>query len=126
MFGLARNPVTADGARLTIPAKMMKLMPLPMPRSVMSSPIHISAMAPGGQGGDLGQGREAGEVEPAGQDAARVEERQEPVGLQHRHRDGEVAGVLVDLVATVLTLAAERLQRGHDARISCMMIEELM
>ena len=34
----------ARGARLTMPAKMMKLMPLPMPRSVMSSPIHISAM----------------------------------------------------------------------------------
>ena len=29
-----------------MPAKMMKLMPLPMPRSVISSPIHISAMAP--------------------------------------------------------------------------------
>ena len=25
---------------------MMKLMPLPIPRSVISSPIHISAMAP--------------------------------------------------------------------------------
>ena len=29
-----------------MPAKMMKLMPLPMPRSVMSSPIHISRMVP--------------------------------------------------------------------------------
>jgi hypothetical protein len=29
-----------------MPAKMMKLMPLPMPRSVMSSPIHISTIAP--------------------------------------------------------------------------------
>ena len=36
----------APGARLTMPAKMMKLMPLPMPRSVMSSPIHIRVMAP--------------------------------------------------------------------------------
>ena len=29
-----------------MPAKMMKLIPLPIPRSVMSSPIHISAMEP--------------------------------------------------------------------------------
>ena len=29
-----------------MPAKMMKLMPLPMPRSVMSSPIHIRRMVP--------------------------------------------------------------------------------
>ena len=46
MFGLARKAPSALGARLTMPAKMMKLMPLPMPRSVMSSPIHIRAMAP--------------------------------------------------------------------------------
>ena len=36
----------APGARLTMPAKMMKLMPLPMPRSVISSPIHIRAIEP--------------------------------------------------------------------------------
>ena len=29
-----------------MPAKMMKLMPLPMPRSVMSSPIHIARTVP--------------------------------------------------------------------------------
>ncbi len=29
-----------------MPAKMMKLMPLPMPRSVMSSPIHITRTVP--------------------------------------------------------------------------------
>ena len=46
MFGLSRNELSAPGARLTMPAKMMKLMPLPMPRSVMSSPIHIRTMAP--------------------------------------------------------------------------------
>ena len=46
MFGLARNAPIALGAWLTMPAKMMKLMPLPMPRSVMSSPIHISVIEP--------------------------------------------------------------------------------
>ena len=46
MFGLSRNAPMAPGAWLTMPAKMMKLMPLPIPRSVISSPIHIRAMAP--------------------------------------------------------------------------------
>ena len=45
-FGLIMNEPMAEGARLTIPAKMMKPIPLPMPRSVISSPIHISATAP--------------------------------------------------------------------------------
>ena len=55
MFGLSRNALRAPGARLTMPAKMMKLMPLPMPRSVISSPIHIRTIGAGGQGRDLGQ-----------------------------------------------------------------------
>ena len=46
MFGAARKAPIALGAWLTMPAKMMKLMPLPMPRSVMSSPIHISVTEP--------------------------------------------------------------------------------
>ena len=29
-----------------MPAKMMKLMPLPMPRSVINSPIHIASTVP--------------------------------------------------------------------------------
>ena len=43
-----RRDERADGAGawLTMPAKMMKLMPLPIPRSVMSSPIHIRATEP--------------------------------------------------------------------------------
>ena len=118
MFGLSRNASSAPGARLTMPAKMMKLMPLPMPRSVISSPIHIRAIGAGGQGRDLGQRREARQVERAGQDALRVEQRQHAVRLQDRHRDGQVAGVLVDLVAPELTLAAERLERRHDAASS--------
>jgi hypothetical protein len=46
MFGLTVNAPIALGAWLTMPAKMMKLMPLPIPRSVMSSPIHMSATDP--------------------------------------------------------------------------------
>ena len=126
--GSPRNAPIALGAWLTMPAKMMKLMPLPMPRSVMSSPIHISVIGAGGQGGDLGQRLEAAEVERAGQDAAaRSRQGQEAVGLQQRHRDGQVAGVLVDLVAPVLTFPAEGLEaRARRPCISCMMIEALM
>ena len=45
-FGVWRKPAMAPGAWLTMPAKMMKLMPLPIPRSVMSSPSHIRAIEP--------------------------------------------------------------------------------
>jgi hypothetical protein len=44
--GEARKVLTAPGRPATMPAKMMKLMPLPMPRSVMSSPIHITSTVP--------------------------------------------------------------------------------
>ena len=40
------NAWRAPGARLTMPAKMMKLMPLPMPFSVISSPSHIRVIEP--------------------------------------------------------------------------------
>ena len=51
-----------SGARLTMPAKMMKLMPLPIPFSVISSPSHIRTTAPA-VSDDLGQRLGAAEVE---------------------------------------------------------------
>ncbi|MBF8290129.1 MAG: hypothetical protein HW391_1097 [Chloroflexi bacterium] len=42
----ASRLATAFGAWLTMPAKMMKLMPLPIPFSVMSSPSHMRSTAP--------------------------------------------------------------------------------
>ena len=45
-FGFVMKPPIAAGAWLTMPAKMMKLMPLPMPFSVISSPSHIRAIEP--------------------------------------------------------------------------------
>ena len=54
------------GARLTMPAKMMKLMPLPIPFSVISSPSHISDDRAGGQGRRSGSGSsQLAEVEAA-------------------------------------------------------------
>ena len=40
------KPSRAPGDRLTMPAKMMKLTPLPIPFSVISSPIHIRVTEP--------------------------------------------------------------------------------
>ena len=37
------------GAEVRIEAKISSEMPLPMPRFVISSPIHISSVAPGGE-----------------------------------------------------------------------------
>jgi hypothetical protein len=45
-LGVWRNPLIAVGVRLTMPAKMMKLMPLPIPFSVISSPSHIRVSDP--------------------------------------------------------------------------------
>ena len=57
------NAWSAPGARLTMPAKMMKLMPLPIPFSVISSPSHIRMIGARGQGDDLGDRLPAAEVE---------------------------------------------------------------
>ena len=38
--------VSAWGRPATIPAKISRLMPLPMPRSVICSPIHMTNMVP--------------------------------------------------------------------------------
>ena len=87
-----------------------------MPRSVISSPIHISTIAPAVRVAIWVSVSKLDRSNVPGQDALRVEQGEHAVGLQDRHRDGQVAGVLVDLVAPELTLAAERLERRHDAR----------
>ena len=46
MSGLDRYDGKPCGTRATMPAKMMKLMPLPMPRSVINSPIHMARTVP--------------------------------------------------------------------------------
>ena len=60
---------TAAGARDTMPAKMMKLMPLPIPFSVISTPSHMRVIDAGGQGDDLGPGLPGFRVERGGQHA---------------------------------------------------------
>ena len=43
---LSRMVLPSDGMRAAMPAKISSDMPLPMPRSVTSSPIHITSAAP--------------------------------------------------------------------------------
>ena len=43
---LSRMVLPSDGMRAAMPAKISSDMPLPMPRSVTSSPIHITRAAP--------------------------------------------------------------------------------
>ena len=99
-----------------MPAKMMKLMPLPIPFSVISSPSHIRVIEPAVRVTIWVSVVEVREVEAARQHALRVEQRQEPVRLEQGHRHGQVAGVLVDLVPAVLALALEGLERRDHAR----------
>ena len=71
-----------------------------------------------GEGHDLGQRLPAAEVERRLSTPLALEEREEPVRLEERHRHRQVAGVLVDLLAAVLALALERLERRDHARSS--------
>ena len=43
---LSRICLPSEGMRAAMPAKISSDMPLPMPRSVISSPIHITSAAP--------------------------------------------------------------------------------
>ena len=46
MSGFSTKAPMAAGTLLTMPAKMMKLTPLPIPRSVISSPSHMARIVP--------------------------------------------------------------------------------
>ena len=118
MSGALRKAISAVGARPTMPAKMMKLMPLPMPFSVISSPSHMSRTEPVVRATIWTSVVEVGQAERAGQDrwVRVVEQGQEAVRLEQGQRHGQVAGVLVDLVPAVLALAAQRLEPRDDAR----------
>ena len=94
----------------TMPAKMMKLMPLPRPRSLISSPSHISRIVPAVKLSsrlivsmlNRSVGRD---------DAVRAEQDADAVALGERERHGQHARVLVEAVAPVLALTAQLLER---------------
>ena len=96
-------------------AKMSSEMPLPTPRFVICSPIHISRMRAGGEGDD--DEHEAPRVRV--EHVLAAEEERVADRLRRRERDGQVARVLVDLgvprLALLLQLGEPRDDHGHAA-----------
>ena len=107
----------------TTEAKIIIDMPLPMPRWLISSPIHISTAVPAtsvgmtmyarGQMPSGSRGRQArgGRREKAGASTG-AEHEHEAGGLQRGQGDRDVAGVLRDLALPDRALLLELLQLG--------------
>ena len=97
-----------------MPAKMMSEMPLPTPRLVICSPIHIRRIVPPVSviiGGDA--------EEEAGIDddmAPMLQADGDAIGLQRRQRHGAVARILVDDLAARLAFLLQRFQFGKHRR----------
>ena len=105
-----------EGSRETIEAKISSEMPLPMPRWVISSPIHISRMQPVGQADDDQEDVRRVEVRDdrfAGFGLQRVEQEHVADRLGEGEPDGQVARVLGDAGLADLAFLGELLQRGH-------------
>ncbi len=133
--------IRAAGRRATMPMVMISEMPLPMPRSVIWSPSHMSSIVPGSQADDrddleaealvahevqahaLAWSRDARqEVDSA---AGFSNERRQQVTLDDAQHDGRVARVLGNLLpAAVLALHLAELGITEDS--SCSMIDALM
>ncbi len=102
-----------------MPDMMISEVPLPTPRAVICSPIHIRNMVPPTSVDDAGEAEEQpGSITAAPKAAAHaLEPDGDAVGLEHRDEHGEVAGVLVELLAARLAFLLQRLQRrdrrGH-------------
>src|SRR3954468_11112943 len=106
-LGVDRKPPIAPGARLTMPAKMMKLMPLPIPFSVISSPSHIRTIEPAVRVAIWVSVAPFARSKPDDRIPCEFRRARNPYDWRKGHRHGQVAGVLVDLVAAVLALALE-------------------
>ena len=117
--GLVHQPATPGSRPATIEAKISSEMPLPMPRWVISSPIHISSVRPGGQRDhdheELAEGERADDA-LARLVADRAEQEHEADRLRGRQRHGQVARVLRDLLLADLALLLELLERRHRDR----------
>ena len=104
------------GRRATIEAKISSEMPLPMPRWVISSPIHISSTQPVGEADDDQEDVRRVEVRDdrfAGFGLQRVEQEDVADRLREGEADGQVARVLGDPRLPDLAFLGELLQRGH-------------
>ena len=105
-----------EGSRDTIDAKISSEMPLPMPRWVMSSPIHISITQPAVRHTTIRKMCGASKcltTVSAGFGLQRVEQEHVADRLRERQADGQVARVLGDPRLPDLALLGELLERGH-------------
>ncbi len=99
-----------------MPPKMIREMPLPMPFSVMSSPIQTRKMSAGGHRQDGGKGgqsitsREADATDSPGA----LEHEQLAVALEDRQGHGQPVGVEGYLVPPRLAFLGQRLKGGND------------
>ena len=107
------------GAEVRIEAKISSEMPLPIPRFVISSPIHISSVVPAVSVMMISTRRPVSmlQARPGAGRGTRTRR------LRGRERDGEVARVLGDLRVARLALALERLELGTTTVSSCIMID---
>ena len=121
-FSAAYTAENALGRPDTTEQKMMSDMPLPMPRLVMSSPIHINSAEPAVKvvtirmtrcGAEVGHQVEVGLT--AGEPTATVVEEEDEAGrLEDRDADRDVAGPLRDLLLADRALLLPFLQlRDH-------------
>ena len=107
------------GKRATIEAKIISEMPLPMPRWVISSPIHISSTVPAVSETTI---RKTCGVSKCGMTGAPtpwpklLEEEDVADRLSKGQADGEVARVLRDPRLADLALLRQLLQRRHHDR----------
>ena len=110
MFG------SSVGRPATMPPKMISEMPLPMPFSVISSPIQTRNIVPAViEMTAASVGSASGPVKPTPFDRAGLLQDDElAVALDDRHRHGQVVRVELDALPALLALARERLQAGHD------------
>ena len=100
------------GSAVRMEAKMMSEIPLPTPRFVISSPIHMRSVQPAVSVSTMITNRPAVRVERAGA----VEEERVADRLGRREHDGQVARVLVDLGVAGLAFLLHLLQPRDDDR----------
>ena len=117
--GLFHHDETPPRQAATIEAKIISEMPLPMPRWVISSPIHISRIVPAVSDTTIRKTWGVSSFEMIGVPAEapkRLEEEDVADRLREGQADREVARVLRDARLADLALLLELLQRGDDDR----------
>ena len=104
------------GKRATMPAKMISEMPLPTPRLVICSPIHISSMVPPVSviTAPMRKNKPGWIDDMACRRMLKADG--DAISLDHGQRHGEVAGVLVDDLAARLAFLLQRFQFGKHRR----------